>query len=395
MMRLVTFTTLYPHAEKPSHGIFVETRLRHLLATGAIKSRVVAPVPWFPFSGRHFGRYGQFARMAHAERRHGIRVVRPRFVSLPKVGMAAAPGLLAAGAVRAMGDILDDVGFDLIDAHYFYPDGVAAALLARYFNKPFVVTARGSDISLVPQNRLARRQILWAARRASGIVAVCRALRDEMVALGIAPESITTLRNGVDLTLFRPADRERTRSALGLTGFTLLAVGNLVPVKGHELMLAALRELPDVQLLVAGSGPLRLPLERLAAGLGVAGRVRFLGGLPQYALREYYCAADALLLASSREGWANVLLEAMACGTPAIAPAVWGIPEVVACRDAGILYQDRTPTALAQAVGALRASPPERAATRRYAEQFSWDETTHGQLRLFRTIAGEPCQEAA
>lgn len=395
MMRLVTFTTLYPYPERPSYGIFVETRLRHLLATGAVKSRVVAPVPWFPFTGRRFGRYGQYARIPATERRHGIRVARPRFAAFPRIGMAAAPALLAAGARRAMGDILDDVGFDVIDAHYFYPDGVAAALLARYFNKPFVVTARGSDISFIPQHRAARKQILWAAARASGIVAVCRALRDEMVSIGIAADRITTLRNGVDLTLFRPADRDRIRASLGLAGFTLLAVGNLVPEKGHDLMLAALQALPDVTLLVAGSGPLRLSLERMAATLGVSDRVRFLGGLPQYSLREYYCAADALLLASSREGWANVLLEAMACGTPAIAPAVWGIPEVVASPDAGVLYQQRSAAALAQAVRAFRAAPPQRAATRRYAEQFSWDETTAGQLRLFRSIAGEARQEAA
>lgn len=394
-MKLVTFTTLYPYPERPSHGIFVETRLRHLLATGAVKSTVVAPVPWFPFAARHFGRYGQYARIPLAERRHGIRVCRPRFAAIPRVGTALAPALLAAGSRKAMGEVLDDTGFDIIDAHYFYPDGVAAALLARYFNKPFVVTARGSDITLLPHHAAARRQILWAARRADGVVAVCRALRDGMAAIGIPPEKVVTLRNGVDLTLFRPGERDRRRSKLGLDGFTLLAVGNLVPVKGHSLMLAALALLPDVRLLVAGSGPLRLALEAQAVRLGVAARVSFLGGLPQHVLREYYCAADALVLASEREGWPNVLLEAMACGTPAIAPAVWGIPEVVAGREAGILYHERSGAGIAAAVAALRAWPPDRAATRRYAEQFSWDETTAGQLRLFGAIAGERRREAA
>jgi glycosyltransferase involved in cell wall biosynthesis len=103
-------------------------------------------------------------------------------------------------------------------------------------------------------------------------------------------------------------------------------------------------------------------------------------------LKKYYGAADALVLASSREGWANVLLESMACGTPVIASNVWGTPEVVASPDAGILMSERTPQGLVQAVHALRASYPQHEATRRYAEKFSWDDTTQGQIKLFQKI---------
>lgn len=386
-MRLLTFTSLYPHPEKPSHGIFVETRLRHLLASGEVQSRVVAPVPWFPLAHPVFGRYAGYARIPAMEQRHGIQVLRPRFAAIPKLGMGIAPVLLAAGARRTVAQVLDSTGFDVIDAHYFYPDGVAAAMLGRYFNKPVVITARGSDISLVPAHRMARRQIVWAARQVQGLIAVCNALREAMVALGIPACKIGTLRNGVDLSLFQPTDRERVRARLGIGCYTLLSVGNLVPVKGHELVIGALPMLPGVRLLIAGTGPLQRQLAALAVHLGVADRVRFLGAQPQEALRDYYSAADALVLASAREGWPNVLLEAMACGTPAIAPRVGGIPEVVGSRDAGLICRERSSRAIASAVRELRANPPDRAATRRYAERFSWDETTQGQLRLFRSIA--------
>lgn len=385
-MKLLTFTSLYPHQEKPSHGIFVETRLRHLLASGQAESRVVAPVPWFPVRHPLFGRYASYARIVGNERRNGIEVARPRFAAIPRLGIGLSPLLLAAGARRTVASILDAHGFDVIDAHYFYPDGVAAAMLGRYFNKPVVITARGSDISLLPSYPVARRQIVWAAGQARGLVAVSDALRVAMVSLGIPASKVRTLRNGVDLDLFHPVDGRAVRARLGMTGYTLLAVGNLVSLKGHDLMIGALPMMPDVQLRIAGTGPLERHLKALAERLGVAARVRFLGALSQEELRDYYGAADALLLASSREGWPNVLLESMACGTPVLAPRVWGIPEVVASADAGLLYAERSSAAIAAAVSALRADPPGREATRRYAERFSWDETTHGQLRLFESV---------
>ncbi len=390
-MKILTFSTLYPNAQRPGHGIFVETRLRHLIASGQVQARVVAPVPWFPLRHPRFGDYASHARVPAREQRFDIDIAHPRYPVLPKVGMNAAPALLALGARATVARMLDEgYDFDLIDAHYFYPDGVAAALLGKYFNKPVVITARGSDITLFPQFRLPRRMIRWAAGRAAAVITVCNALRDEMLELGIAPDKVVSLRNGVDLQLFQPVERDAVRARLGLDRFTLLAVGHLVPVKAQELAVAALAQLPDVRLLIAGNGPNRGMLERLAQQLGVADRVSLLGAVPQAQLRDYYGAADALVLPSEREGWANVLLESMACGTPVIASRVWGTPEVVAAPEAGLLMAQRSADGVADSVRALRADYPDRAATRRYAERFSWDDTSAGQLTLFtRVLAGQ------
>ncbi|MBC7454782.1 MAG: glycosyltransferase family 4 protein [Massilia sp.] len=392
-MKILTFSTLFPNAVTPGHGIFVETRLRHLVASGHVQARVMAPVPWFPF--KRPSRYAKFADVPREEIRSGIQVSHPRFIVLPKVGMSAAPLLLANAARPAIGRMIDEgYDFDLIDAHYFYPDGVAAAMLGKYFNKPVVITARGSDITLLPHYRLPRAMIRWAARQAAGVITVCGALKDEMLTLGLDAAHVTALRNGVDLDLFQPVDRSAVRARLGLTQFTLLAVGHLVPVKAQELIIAALPLLPDVRLLIAGDGPNRKMLNDLARTLGVAHRVTLLGAVAQAQLRDYYGGADALVLPSSREGWANVLLEAMACGTPVIASRVWGTPEVVAAPEAGLLLGERSARGIAAAVTALRTNPPDRAATRRYAERFSWDDTTAGQLQLFRdilTARAAPC----
>ena len=111
-----------------------------------------------------------------------------------------------------------------------------------------------------------------------------------------------------------------------------------------------------------------------------------MGEVPHRELPNLYSAADALVLASSREGWPNVLLESMACGTPVVATPVWGTPEAVSTPAAGLLTKDRSASAIADAVEALLRRPPDRAHTRSYAENFSWDATTQGQLQLFRDI---------
>lgn len=386
-MKLLTFSTLFPNAQQPNHGLFVETRLRYLVASGKVESRVVAPVPWFPSSNPRFGHYAKLAQVPASEERYGISIVHPRYVALPKLGMYTAPWLMAQAVKPAIGRIIDSgFDFDAIDAHYFYPDGVAAVMLGKYFNKPVVVTARGTDINVLPQFALPRKMIVWAANNATGVITVCNYLKDEMVALGVRPETITPLRNGVDLERFSLLDKDAARASLGFKGFTLLSVGHLNEHKGHHLAIEALTEMPDVSLVIAGSGPDHGKLEALAARLGLAGRVRLAGPVPQTELRTYYNAADLMILASSREGWANVLLESMACGTPVVATSICGTPEVVGAPAAGRLMRDRSAGALAEAVRQLRADRPERAATRQYAEGFSWDATTQGQLDLFSNI---------
>ena len=298
--------------------------------------------------------------------------------------MYLAPLTLAYAARRAFRSLLAaGHRIDLIDAHYFYPDGLAAVLAARAVRRPLIISALGSDISLLPRFRWPRVLICWAGRQASALVSVCAALKLEMVRLGMDGARIHTLRNGVDLDLFYPEPRAATRERLDVHGFTLLSVGHLVELKGHEHAIAALTELPDVQLLIVGAGPDRARLEALAARLGVGSRVRWVGVLSQPELRLYYSAADALVLASSREGWANVLLEAMACGTPALASNVWGTPEVLGAPAAGRLLSERSGAGVAAAVRALRADLPQRAATRAYAEHFSWHATTDAKLSLF------------
>ncbi|MEO8780050.1 MAG: glycosyltransferase family 4 protein [Rhodanobacter sp.] len=386
-IRLLVFTSLYPNAAQPRHGVFVEERLRHLVDSGRVEATVVAPVPWFPLQHPMFGAYSRFASVPKKEERHGIKILHPRYPVIPKLGMNIAPFLLYRALLPVLRQLkVEGPDFDLIDAHYFYPDGVAAVRLGAAIGTPVVISARGSDVTWIPRYRRPRRQIQWAAEHASAVVTVSQALKDSLVALGTHPQKITVLRNGVDLDRFEPRDRSAIRARLVLKGSVWLTVGHLVELKGVDIVIEALAQVADATLLIAGEGPERHRLQQLVERLGLSARVRFLGAIPHDELCEYYNAADAMVLASSREGMPNVVLEAMACGTPVVATAVGGIPELITVPEAGELMRERRPEAVVQAWNTLQARHPDRVATRAFAEQLGWQPVVQAQCALYARV---------
>lgn len=394
-IHLLVFTSLYPNAVQPRHGIFVEERLRQLVQSGRITATVVVPVPWFPFQHSRFGAYARFARVPRHEDRYGIRILHPRYPVIPKLGMNIAPSLMYRALLPSMRKLVKTNDFDLVDAHYFYPDGVAAMRLGMALGKPVVISARGSDVTWIPRYRRARRQIQWAAAHASAIVAVSQALKGKLAKLGVDPGKVTVLRNGVDLDRFGPRDREAIRARLGLAGPVWLAVGNLVELKGVHVTFEALASVTDVTLLIAGQGPEEARLRRMADDLEVAARVRFLGTVPHAELHEYYNAADAMVLASSREGMPNVVLESLACGTPVIAAPFESAAELINTPDAGEIAESRSAEAIAVAWRRLCERAPERAATRRHAERLGWGPTIEAQCALYARVLSETLGSAA
>ena len=388
-LRTLLFSTLYPSSTRPGHGIFVETRLRELLGTGGVETKVIAPVPWFPFSSERFGLYGKFAATRRKEHHNGIEVFHPRYFLPPKIGMNIAPASMALGALPTIRKLMaEGFDFDLIDAHYYYPDGAAARIIAERLGKPFVVTARGTDLNLLPDFSYPRSQILKTAQSAVASICVSSALADKLSKLGGDVGKIHVFRNGVDLERFHPVDQTEARKRLALgEGRILLSVGNLIELKGHHLAIEALATLsPNTHLIIAGTGPEQQHLQRLASQFGVADRTIFAGQIDNRELKWWYSAADVLLLCSSREGWPNVLLEAMACGTPVLATNVGGIKEMLS-QNVGMILTERSSSALVAALNHLFLAPPDRQQVRRHAELFAWDQTSQAQLQLFRQLS--------
>jgi glycosyltransferase involved in cell wall biosynthesis len=383
-VRLLTLTTLFPNAVRPRHGIFIANRLRRLCDACDVTSTVIAAVPRFP------GAYREQVRIPSSEEILGLRVYHPRYANVPGIAMRLQPRFLAAsvlGEIRRRG--LDADSFDVVDAHYFYPDGVAAAHVARELGLPLVISARGSDINVIGEIGFARRAMLAAAREAKALIAVSRALAERMAALGMPQDRVHVLRNGVDTGLFIPAPRDVARARLGLAhdGPLVLGVGNLVAEKAWDLLIRAVARLPAASLVIVGDGRLRGALEALAREVA-PGRVRFLANMPQTELRFAYAAADVMGLPSLREGWPNVILESMACGTPVLASNVGGVPEILPSGSPSSIAVDRSPETWANALESLMGAALDQEMVRRHATRFEWQDVIAEQCALYESIAG-------
>lgn len=391
-MNILTISSLYPNKEQKRHGVFVENRLRKLHEKYPdVNITVIAPVPYFPFKSKVFGLYGSYARVSKIDHRNGVTIYHPRYLVIPKIGMRLTPYFYYFSIKKLVKKLVKKgQEFDLVDAHYFYPDGVAANWLAKRLKLPVAITARGNDISLIPNYSTPRGMIAKTLKEADACIGVCNALVDEMKAIQPEQTNYHAFRNGVDLDVFVPAkkdQRDNLRLKHEVTNkFVVISVGHFIERKGHHLTILALKQLPNVHLFLAGDGEMDKELRKLVDDNLLQSQVTFLGAVEHKELVQYYSMADCMVLASSREGWANVLLESMACGTPVVATPIWGTPEVVAEECAGLLTKDRSSKSIAEAILKLQESYPDRKNVRKYAEKFSWDETSDSIYQLFRQM---------
>lgn len=368
MLRVLTLSTLFPDATRPNFGVFVERQTHGLANLPDTEVTVVAPLGVPPGPLAHL-RHRTLASLPKQERWNGLDVHRPRFATLPLTGGRWHARLLG----RAIYPLLDRLQFDVIDASFFFPDGVAAVALGGRYGVPVSVKARGADIHHWGRAPATARQVLAAGRTANGLLAVSEAMRADMAALGMPADKIRVHRTGVDQTRFRPNDRTALKASLGVLGPLVFSTGALIERKGHSTVIAAVASLPNTTLLIAGEGPERPALQALIDRLGVSDRVRLLGSVPHAELPRLLAAADVMALASASEGLANAWVEALACGTPIVITAAGGAQEVVTAPSAGRIAA-REPTAFAAAIAELLAESPDPLAVREHARRFTWDE---------------------
>lgn len=344
-LRILTFTTLFPNQQQPAHGLFVKERVLALAKLAEL--RVVAPVPWFPRVRILGERYYRYAMVPSRENYSGTPVDHPRFPAIPKLCKVVDAALLAAGSLAYMRKLRDQFPFDIIDSHWAYPDGAAAAILASRLHVPLAITVRGDDINIFLEEFWRRPWIRWSLEQAGVIIALSRELKDIVVATGISPSKVVVIPNGINPDSFYHIDRKLARAHLGLPadGRIILSVGRLHQSKGFPILAEAVGRLigkyPDLHLYIVGSpdheADARPAIQEAAARHNIMDRLHLVGAQDPALLKYWYGAADVFCLATSREGCANVLLEAMACGLPCITTPVGGNPDVVSSEEVGIL----------------------------------------------------------
>jgi glycosyltransferase involved in cell wall biosynthesis len=381
-MRLLLYSSQFPTPRDPNGGIFT-AQLAAALARQAELS-VVCPLPWRPDvswarNSQAWRRYAGVPSTAH----HGSLLVHyPKYFLPPRISGSWQPWLQVLGVSGMLGRLHRQVGFDAINAHWIYPDGVAAVWMARRLGIPVMLTALGSDVNVYANYPSRKKQMLWAFRHADRVSAVSAALVESITAMGVDPGKLCFIGNGVDAEKFYLPESGSVRSLrqrLGLPADRkcLLFVGRLHPVKGLSHLLEALALLDsrgslDFDTILVGEGALRAECESYISGHDLIGKVRLVGEIPHADVHEWLQACDVLCLPSLMEGTPNVVLEAQACGVPVVASRVGGIPAMVNPRT-GVLVEPGNPGQLAEALEhALRASW-DREAIARTAGLQSWE----------------------
>jgi len=397
---VVVYTTLFPSSVQPHAGLFIRERMFRVARE--LPLTVVAPVPWFPLQGLlrvwrpHF-RPEPPAR----EVQSGIEVLRPRFFSVPGIAKQLDGFFLALGTLATLRRLKRAGRLDVLDAHFAYPDGCAATLVGGWLGVPVTITLRGTESRHAGAFGF-RSLVRSALVRARRVFAVADALKRVAVSLGIPERKVLVVGNGVDTSVFRPVDRGEARRALGLPpdAPVLVTVGGLVERKGFHRVIEQLPPLrarfPGVQYLIVGGpspeGDFSPRLREQVAALGLGDSVRFLGALAPGELVGPLSAADVFVLATSNEGWANVLLEAMACGLPVVTTEVGGNAEVVSSGALGTLVPFGDGDALRAAIAAALGKRWDREAIIAHARANAWDGRVACLVDEFRALVEAPAE---
>jgi glycosyltransferase involved in cell wall biosynthesis len=392
-MKILSVTTLFPSRAQPVHAVFVYNRLKHIAERCEL--RVIAPIPYFPFD-RFVAKYAERRAIPRGDQLGNVQVFYPRFLSIPAILKPLDGFFVLLSVWWTARKLRREFDFDLIDTHLAFPDGFAGVFLARLWRKPLTVTLRGHDVNVLPRFPARKRQIQFALRHADRVIAVAEALRRGAIALGAPPDKTVTISNGVDLQTFYPVPKAEARTRLGLPSERqiVLSVGRIVENKGYHLIVEALQHLRATGhalpylVIVGGAADEALYPAKLKAAIaqfGMQNDVLLAGAQLNDTLRDWYSAANVYCLASETEGWPNVLLESLACGTPVVATNTWGTPEIICSDEYGLLVE-RSAESLAQGLQTALSREWKSPAMIAYSTTHTWQNVAKKVVANFASL---------
>lgn len=384
--RLLIVSNLFADPFNPSRGTYNQEQFGRLAQ--AMDLTVLVPVSWLAVL-RHPLAYRRLKREALARWPCADYVL---YWYLPGIGRRLHAASLFLSLLLQRFPTLFLRRWDCVLGSWGYPDAVAACALAAMMRTPFVAKVHGTDINGFTREPARRAQIRWALNRARHVVAVSAALRARLTEIGVDPQRTSVLYNGVDPARFLPLPQQESKLALGYAAEArlLLFIGNVQQSKGCGDLLEAFARLaprlPALRLVYVGPGPQVAELKARASALGLAERVDFAGRKAHDEMARWFCAAELFCLPSHSEGVPNVILEAMACGTPVVATDVGGVAEVLPDH-AGLLVPPHDVPALEAALFSALGRSWDRARLIEHAAGFQWETNVARLDHLLRDAA--------
>jgi glycosyltransferase involved in cell wall biosynthesis len=395
-MKVLVITSLFPNCKQPRLGLFIRERIKALAKYCDIK--VIAPVPYFPPINIR-KKWFLYSQIPKKEIQAGLEVYHPRWFIVPKIGMSFYGVFYFLSILSYIKNIQKEFDFDIIDAHFLYPDGFAAILIAKVLNKPVVVSGRGKDASYNGYLRspIIRTLIIAALKCADRIITVAASLKNELVRFNIPENKIVVIPNGVDNKKFYPIDKYKARKELNLPydKKILLSCGFLVKRKGFQFLIDAVdvlikRNIKDIILIIIGEpnpeGNFYNELNTQINRLKINDNVKLVGAKSHEELYKWYSAADLFCLATLQEGCPNVVWESLACGLPAVCSNVDGIPQIISSAEYGILVDSWDKVKWAETILQALNIQWNKEKIIQYSHKNTWDNIAKKIMKEFTYI---------
>lgn len=381
--RVLVLSHMFPKVKQPYSGIFVLEQVKSLARLEVFEIMVVSPMPYLPGFVKEVYRWSKYSDQPTNLNEEGIDCYYPRYVVVPGKQLFPLQSFTMYLSVRRLLKQLRDKNKlpDIIHSHSLLPDGWAGHLLSQEFGCKHVCTLHGSDINIYPERTLLTKYLsCLAIKKITHLITVSEKISQRARDL-VTGVTTNTIYNGADNRLFFTHDRGLARSKLNLKSdkVYLLFVGNLVAVKGVDILLDAFASVrcSNAELLIVGEGSEQNQLVAHARNLNALDRIHFIGRVRHEQIPLWMSASDIFVLASRSEGFPTVVPEAMMCGLPVVATDVGGVEEAVITGKTGVLVSPNDILQLTAVFENLLRDKQQVAClsngAKQFANKFTWD----------------------
>jgi glycosyltransferase involved in cell wall biosynthesis len=384
--KVLIVTNLFADPFGPGRATFNQQQFGRLSELRGMDVKIIVPVSWVPFikSPRQYWRLKREAQSRWPQADYVI------FWYIPGVARGLHSLFLFLSLALQRFPTLFFKRWDVMLGSWAFPDAVATMMLGRLTGTPVVVKVHGSDVNVFTEDAQRRGQIRWVLNQARAVVSVSKALVARMREIGVRQDHVTVLYNGVDPARFHPVDRAAARAEQGfaMDDELILFIGNILVTKGCGELMTAFCQLaqrrPKARLVLVGDGPMHKQLAAQAKEQGVQDRVHFPGRVAHAKLAPWFSSASVFCLPSWAEGVPNVVLEAMACGTPVVATDVGGIGEILP-EFAGFLVPSKDAVTLEATLSKALDATWDRDRTVAYMQPFDWNKNVNALKDILHT----------